>query len=128
MASQYWKAGADPEEVRRIRHALADYAADQGVARPVVDDLSLAISEIVSNAVVHAFPDRDDGTITVMATVNGGEMTVRVVDDGVGLQARMDSPGAGLGLAIAGRVADRMVVEHPSHGGTEVRMTFAATG
>ena len=53
---------------------------------------------------------------------------LRVVDDGVGLSPRVDSPGAGLGLAIAGKVAKRMVVETPQRGGTEVRMTFRQTG
>ncbi len=92
-----------------------------------VQDMAIAVSEVVSNAVLHAFPqDGCDGTITVMATVNGGEVTIRVVDDGVGLRPRSDSPGAGLGLAIASSVARRMVVERPERGGTEVRMTFAA--
>ncbi len=93
-----------------------------------VQDLAIAVSEVVTNAVMHAYPAEDEvgGTITVMATVNGDEVTVRVVDDGVGLRPRSDSPGAGLGLAIASSVARRMVVERPERGGTEVRMTFAA--
>ena len=125
MASHYWKANPGPQEVSRIRHAIADYTSSQGVPQCVVDDVALAVSEVVSNCVVHAFPKGDGtGTITIMATVNGEEVTIRVVDDGVGLTPRMDSPGAGLGLAIAGKVARRMVVEQPQRGGTEVRMTF----
>ena len=131
MASQYWRARPGAEEVSRLRHAVVDYAASQGVRPKQVQDLAIAVSEVVSNAVMHAFPPedhREEGTITVMATVNGDEVTVRVVDDGVGLRPRSDSPGAGLGLAIASSVARRMVVERPERGGTEVRMTFAACG
>ena len=125
MASHYWKARPGPQEVTRIRHAIADYTLSQGVPQALVDDVSLAVSEVVSNCVVHAFPEGStDGEITIMATVNGAEVTIRVVDDGIGLSPRVDSPGAGLGLAIAGKIARRMVVECPQRGGTEVRMPF----
>jgi serine/threonine-protein kinase RsbW len=128
MASHYWKARPGPQEVSRIRHAIADYTLSQGLSRHLVDDVSLAVSEVVSNCVLHAFPEgREKGEITIMATVNGAEVTIRVVDDGIGLTPRVDSPGAGLGLAVAGKVARRMVVESPQRGGTEVRMTFHET-
>ena len=130
MASHYWKASPGAHEVPRIRHELCAYAASQGVSPTLVEEVALAVTEVVANAVVHAYPDetRDDGEIMVTATVNGEELTVRVVDDGIGLMPRVDSPGAGLGLAIAGKVARRMVVERPSRGGTEVRMTFREVG
>jgi two-component sensor histidine kinase len=125
MASHYWKAAPGPREVGRLRHAVREYTASQGVAPALVHDVALAVSEVVSNAVVHAFPaGAEDGSIMVTATVNGNEVTVRVVDDGIGLTPRVDSPGAGLGLAIAGKVARQMVVERPQRGGTEVRLTF----
>src|SRR4051812_2062888 len=128
MASRFWRTRPGAEEVSRIRHAITAYACSQGMHPEVVQDVAIAVSEVVSNAVVHAYPaDGDGGCITVMATVNGDEVTIRVVDDGIGLRPRSDSPGAGLGLALAGSVARRMVVERPARGGTEVRMTFATT-
>ena len=127
MASHFWKAPPDPQEVHRLRHEVAAYAADHGIERPALDDLTLAVSEVIANAVMHAYPDERRGTITVMATAHQDEVVVRVLDDGVGLRARTDSPGAGLGLSIAGAVAKRIVVERAQQGGTDVRMTFART-
>ncbi len=83
------------------------------------------MSEIVSNAVLHAYRDGSDGTIEIGAEVVDGLLEVWIVDTGVGMSPRTDSPGAGLGLMIAGSIADRLHIERPPHGGTTVSMSFA---
>ena len=40
------------------------------------------------NAVVHAYPDRDDGRIDVSAVAANGEVELRVRDWGVGFRPR----------------------------------------
>jgi anti-sigma regulatory factor (Ser/Thr protein kinase) len=128
MASQLWRARPGAGEVTRIRRAITDYTAGLGVPQCVVDDVALDVSEVVTNSVLHGYPNGpDDGTITVEADVDGQQVTIHVVDDGVGLAPRNDSPGAGLGLAIANRLARCMVIETPLRGGTEVHMTFRET-
>ena len=105
---------------------MREYARGSGLDGDRITALTLAVSEIVANAVVHAYRDGSDGTITVAAeTVQEGEVRVRIADDGVGLSPRPDSPGAGLGLVIAGNVADRLEIDRPPTGGTEVPLTFA---
>jgi len=126
VAIAQWTTTPDPENVARLRREIRDYAVGHGLAPHRVEALTLAVSEIVSNAVVHAFRDGSRGTITVAAGFQGDAMVVRVVDDGVGLSPRADSPGAGLGLVIAGSIADGLHVELPDRGGTEVCLTFAA--
>lgn len=126
MATALWTTKPHPEDVSRLRRAVADYAVGHGLAPWRVDDVALAVSEIVSNAVVHAYRDGGEGTITVAATIEGESMVVRVTDDGLGLSPRDDSPGAGMGLIIAGRIAQRVEIERPPAGGTAVRLTFAA--
>jgi len=61
--------------------------------------LSLATSELVQNAVEHAFAGRDSGRILVQLQVGPGESAVTVEDDGVG-NTRTPSPTKGLGLQI----------------------------
>lgn len=127
MPTQFWRATPGPEEVGRLRRAVVAYAGSHGIPDDRLHDVAMAVTEIVSNAVMHAYPDGSDGgRITVMASADGDELTVRVYDDGIGLRPRTDSPGAGLGMLIAGSVARRMSVERPPHGGTEISMTFAA--
>jgi signal transduction protein with GAF and PtsI domain len=61
--------------------------------------LALAASELVQNAVKHAFKGRDRGRITVKLEAGPAESTVTVEDDGVGA-ARTASSRKGLGLEI----------------------------
>jgi anti-sigma regulatory factor (Ser/Thr protein kinase) len=108
-----------------MRRAVRDYAREIGLDEPIVQDLTLAVSEIVANAVVHAYRDGGDGAITLTAETCGDGMRVRITDDGMGLSPRTDSPGAGLGLVIAGNIADRVEIDRPVDGGTAVCLTFA---
>ena len=126
MAEAQWSTPPDPSNVRHLRREIREFAVEQGLDPTRAHDLTLAVSEIVSNAVMHAYRDGSDGVITIGAHVRDEHLVVRVVDDGVGLSPRPDSPGAGLGLMIAGSVADRLQIERPAEGGTEICMTFAA--
>ncbi len=122
-----WTTKPVAANVGRLRRSVREYARGAGYGDELVADLTLAVSEIVANAVMHAYRDGSDGTIIVAAeTFEDGGMHVRIVDDGIGLSPRTDSPGAGLGLVIAGNVADRLEIDRPERGGTEVRLTFAA--
>ena len=84
----------------------------------------LAVSEAVSNVVVHGYRDSSPGAFTVSVEWNGGELCVIVRDHGCGMTPRMDSPGAGLGLPLIATLAKSFSVTAPEDGGTEVVMTF----
>ncbi len=126
MTSQEWTIDPCAENVTRLRHAIVDYSRRQGLQAGLVDDVALAVSEVATNAVVHAFRAGGDGTITMVASVDDGVLRIRVADDGTGLTPRDTTSSAGLGLAIAGRVADDLEIER-LRSGTAVSLTFAAT-
>lgn len=126
MEAARWTTSPLPENVAPLRRAVRDYARELGIDDQRVNDLTLAVSEIVANAVVHAYRDGSDGAITVAAEECADGMRVRITDDGMGLSPRTDSPGAGLGLVIAGNVADRLEIDRPDDGGTAVCLTFAS--
>ena len=89
--------------------------------------MALCVSEAVTNAVVHAFRDRADGSglIRVHGECDGdGILWVSVEDDGVGIEPpRSDSPGLGLGLVMIAAVAWKLEVVCDG-GGSRVRMGF----
>jgi anti-sigma regulatory factor (Ser/Thr protein kinase) len=120
-----WTTTPDPANVAPLRRAVRDYARDAGMDDDRVQDLTLAVSEIVANAVVHAYRDGSEGAITLTAEPCADGMRVSIIDEGIGLSPRTDSPGAGLGLVIAGNIADRVEIDRPDEGGTAVCLTFA---
>jgi serine/threonine-protein kinase RsbW len=91
----------------------------------VLDAVRLAVSEAVSNVIVHGYRESGNGAFTVAVEWEGGELCVTVRDTGCGMQPRMDSPGAGLGLPLIANLAETFTVIAPPGGGTEVRMTFS---
>lgn len=127
MASCSWTTAALPEAVGSTRRAASDFLLAQGIPAPVVDDVRLAVSEALTNVVVHAYRGSDGpGTITVSVSVHraAGLAEVTVADDGGGLAPRDDSPGLGLGMPLIEQLAQAVAYAAPAGGGTEVRMRF----
>ena len=74
-----------------------------GAQEAVGEAARLAVSEAVSNVVVHSYRDASPGAFTLSVEWNGDELRVTVRDKGCGMAPRMDSPGAGLGLLTTHR-------------------------
>jgi two-component sensor histidine kinase len=68
--------------------------------------VSLAVTELVQNALEHAFPDRTRGRIRILLAQTERDWIVEVVDDGVGLPQSRDPLGTdNLGLKIVRTLA-----------------------
>jgi anti-sigma regulatory factor (Ser/Thr protein kinase) len=115
---------AESESVAKARHATADFARTHG-ADP--DDIALAVSEAVSNAVLHAFRGADQGHIDIRAFPDGDALVISVSDDGVGVTPNPDSPGLGLGLALIGSLSAGLELRKDRRGTTLV-MRFPRAG
>ena len=98
--------------VRRIARMLSealvlpDQAIDIKVAgrsgplpAEVATPLAVSVTELIHNALEHAFPEGRSGTVAVELAHEGDDVVVVVWDDGVGLEANADGGGR-LGLQI----------------------------
>ncbi|MDN3563197.1 sensor histidine kinase [Paeniroseomonas aquatica] len=91
--------------------------------------LGVIVSELVTNALKYAYPDRQDGPIRVRLRREDGAGVLAVQDEGVGTGAGTGAPGGtGLGRRIvevlAGSVGG-VVTQAAGPGGTEVSIRFA---
>jgi anti-sigma regulatory factor (Ser/Thr protein kinase) len=116
---------ARADQVKLARRDVVAYAREHGAVDP--DGIALAVSEAVTNAVVHAYVDvPEPGAVEVTAEVHDDNgLEIQVCDDGRGMAPRLDSPGLGVGLPIVAEIAQRFKVETRPTGGTAVRMFFA---
>jgi anti-sigma regulatory factor (Ser/Thr protein kinase) len=106
------------------RKAVAQVALAAGVHAQRVEDVRLAVSEAVTNAVAYAYDDAP-GEIYVIAAVVSDELWIVIADDGNGMRARpSEARGLGLGLGLIARLSDSLTILTRSSGGVEVRMRF----
>jgi anti-sigma regulatory factor (Ser/Thr protein kinase) len=116
------------ESCPRTRRAVRAALAGTGVDMPAVD---LAVSEAVTNVVLHAYRDLEPangpGRLRVTLDLDAGGALVTVIDDGLGMTPRDDTPGLGLGLSVIASVCDDLdVVQRVD--GTSVQMWFGFEG
>jgi two-component sensor histidine kinase len=70
--------------------------------------LGLIVTELVINALKHAFPDNRSGRIIVSYRAQGRDWTLSVSDNGVGMPADPVSAKAGLGTSIVQALAKKL--------------------
>jgi two-component sensor histidine kinase len=95
--------------------------------------LALVITELVQNAVEHAFAG-EPGQVTITATRHGGELTVVVGDDGAGLPPGFvaeASPRLGLQIVrtlVVAELGGTIALRPREPRGTEVVLTIPIHG
>lgn len=122
MAGMEMTLPAEPASVPELRHRAAQYAADEGVEPAVVDDVALAVSEAVTNAVKYAHAADADGVVELSGAQGDGWLELTVRDRGEGF-GQGSTDGLGLGLSIIARLCSELTIVQEGDG-TEVRMRF----
>jgi anti-sigma regulatory factor (Ser/Thr protein kinase) len=111
---------AKPENLALVRQALSGLADGISIPERPLADLKQIATEACMNAVVHAYPDRDDGRIDVSAVASNGQVELKIRDWGVGFRPRPASSGDSLhlGLPLIASIVDSFAIESPPGGGT----------
>jgi anti-sigma regulatory factor (Ser/Thr protein kinase) len=106
------KLPASPEAAREARVALGELAAH--VPAPEFDDLRLLVTELVTNSLRHGGLGAGDG-IRLLVQVEPETLRVEVHDPGPGFDVPVAPEtadlGAGWGLYLLGRIADRWGIQ-----------------
>jgi two-component sensor histidine kinase len=87
----------------------------------------LLITELLSNAFKHAFPDGRSGTVEVAIRQQADRLQLSVRDDGIGLPADLDPAAADtLGLQLVRALTEQLdgILELDRRDGTRFRVSF----
>ncbi|HEX6970895.1 MAG TPA: anti-sigma F factor [Limnochordia bacterium] len=120
-----------PANVEFARAAVASFAAQLPFTLDELEEIRIAVSEAVTNAVVHGY-ENGPGVIAVEARLRGGRLELEVTDTGRGIQdvawamqpTHTTDPGErmGLGLVFIAQFMEDVGVESLPGRGTRVRM------
>ena len=114
------------------RLCVAGFCVQMNPSIDEIGDIKTAVSEAVTNCVVHAYPKRN-GTITLRCEIEGDILKIVVKDQGIGIKdiekARepfyTTKPGeecSGMGFSVMESFMDKVEVEHNGEKGLVVTM------
>lgn len=104
-------------------------APDEVIGPEIAVPLGLLVTEAITNAYKHAFPDRDNGTIDVRVTRESPtQLTLLIADNGTGYEGADKEPG-GLGRSLIDAFVRQLhgELQVTSEQGTKVLVQFPST-
>ena len=121
------------------RGALAAFLAQADPTVPELADVKTAVSEAVTNCIVHAYPGGVGLVHMSVALYDGGKIKITITDKGVGIadvekaMQPMFTTGnpeerAGLGFAVMQSFMDKVKVTSKPEQGTRLVMTKTLAG
>lgn len=115
------------------RAAVGAFAAQLDPTLEQINDIKTAVSEAVTNAIVHAYPDEVGKIIVTAAIYENGRLDVHIKDFGIGIDdiSRALEPlyttggddRAGMGFTIMGSFMSALRVISKPGKGTTVKMS-----
>ncbi len=115
------------------RSTVAAFAVQLNPTLDEVNDIKTAVSEAVTNCVVHGYEGKGGGYITIAAKIAGQTLFISVSDNGVGIKdiekarepfftTKPEQERSGMGFTVMETFMEKVEVESAAGSGTTVRM------
>ena len=124
-----------PQNQAFARDAVAAFCLPLDPSIDEINDIKTAVSEAVTNCIVHAYKGARDKYIDMSVTAEeGGKLTVTISDSGCGIEdveqalqpfytTKSDEERSGMGFTIMKTFMDELLVTSQKGRGTQVSMT-----
>ena len=120
------------------RSAVAGFCVQLNPTLDEIADIKTAVSEAVTNCVVHAYPKKV-GKIEIFVGLTKSSVFISVRDDGVGIEdfekarepffsTKQNDERSGMGFTVMESFMDTLELFRRQSGGVEVRMTKKLKG
>ncbi|ASW43691.1 anti-sigma F factor [Clostridium isatidis] len=115
------------------RVAIAAFVSQLDPTIEELSDVKTAVSEAVTNSIIHGYENRKEDIIRIEATISGNEVTIIVEDFGVGIKdvkkameplytSKPELERSGMGFTVMETFMDSLEVESKEGKGTKVVM------
>ncbi len=126
-------AKAVSQNEQYLRSAIASFCVELEPTVEEINDIKTAVSEAVTNCIVHGYESKGEGEIFASVGLKDKEIEISIVDNGVGItdidQAKKPfyttkehEERAGMGFCVMEALMDEVVVTHNEDGGITVFM------
>lgn len=124
-----FRAISDNEALARI--AITSFLSKLDPTIEELLEIKTVVSEAVTNAIIHGYDEDPNGIVTVQASRNGREITISILDQGIGIEnvTKAMEPlyttkpmleRSGMGFTIMESFTDQLTVQSELGKGTAV--------
>ena len=115
------------------RVAVAAFVSQLDPTLDVISDIKTAVSEGVTNAIIHGYEGKDDKEVYIECELDDNSLTIKIIDKGVGIKdieeakeplytSRPDLERSGMGFTLMETFMDEMEVSSIEGEGTVITL------
>lgn len=128
------KIKAISENESFARSTVAGFALSLNPTIEQLSDIKTAVSEAITNSIVHGYQFNQDGEIIIKASINDKTMEIIIIDDGIGIEdveqaltpfftTKPDDERSGMGFTLMQSFMDELKVDSQLNRGTTIYMS-----